>query len=116
MIQTQIGQDILFSLKQAIVHEEVKGAFELGTLEILFYETTQSKIKHLSVEEMASAIVILRKLLNKRVSKIIRIASLVPLAQITDIKLTKEEKELYNTIYNSCNGFKIKIINGDNNE
>ena len=113
--QTQTGQDVIFALKQALIHEEVNGAFELGTLEVNFYESTRSKMKDLVGDELIVATNTLRKLMSKRIAKMIRMASLNPLSQLIDVKLTQDEKELYTAVFNSCIMFKSIVTKGEQN-
>ena len=111
--QTQTGQSVLFAIKQALVHEEVNGAFELGMLEHNFYSDINTKMAELSQDELLETNKILRKLLSKRIAKITRMASLSKLSQIVEVKMSAEEKDLYVSIYNSCNMFKDIINKGD---
>lgn len=113
MNQTQIGQDVIFSLKQALVYEEVKGAFELASLDNGFYKSVRAKMEGLNGEELGDAEKFMRKLVSKRTSKIVRSASLIPLAQVIEIKLTSEEKELYDSINKSCNVFNNTVTKGE---
>lgn len=112
--QTQIGQDVIFTLKQALVHEEVNGAFELGTLEANFYSSLREKMSGLTGTELSEATKALRKLMSKRIAKIIRMASLSQLSQVIDVKLTEDERALYNSVHQSCSMFK-DIVKGEQN-
>ena len=113
--QTQTGQDVLFALKQALVHEEVNGSFEIGTLKANFYTDNSMKMKSLVDAELTEAIKAMRKLMNKRMAKITRMATLSPLSQMIDVKITLEERELYHSIHNSCNKFKDIVKQGEQN-
>lgn len=113
--QTETGQDVIFALKQALIHEEVNGAFELGALEVNFYEVARSKMNGLVGGELIEATKALRKLMSKRVAKIIRMASLNPLSQLIEVKLTQDEKELYTAVFNSCIMFKNIVTKGEQN-
>lgn len=111
--QTQKGQDLIFAIKQALVHEEINGAFELGALEMDFYSSARTKMKELDDKELSDATKALRKLMSKRVAKITRLASVSSLSQVVDIKLTEEEKALFNSIHRSCNLFKDVVTKGE---
>ena len=113
--QTQSGQDVIFALKQALVHEEVNGPFELGVLEESFYTNLRLKMVDLTGVELTNATKAMRKLMSKRTAKIIRIASLSKLTQLVEVKLASEEKALYNNVHMSCNMFRDIVTKGEQN-
>jgi DNA replication initiation complex subunit (GINS family) len=107
--QTQTGQDVIFAIKTALVHEEVNGAFELGTLTADFYKDTREKMSTLSGNELADSTKALRKLTSKRIAKITRMASVTKLSQIVEVKLTTEEKKLFEGVNLACIVFKDNV-------
>ncbi len=72
-------------------------------------------MEELNQDDLLKAKKVLRKLMTKRIAKITRMSSLSKLSQIIEVKLANEEKELYNSIYESCNGFKDIVIRGEQN-
>jgi DNA replication initiation complex subunit (GINS family) len=115
MNQTQVGQDVIFTLKEALVHEEVKGAFEISSLDVDFYSKTRLTMKDLVGAELTESTKALRKLMSKRTAKIIRMASLSALGPSIEIKLAQDERELYHSVYKSCVLFKDIVTKGEQN-
>lgn len=97
------------------MHEEVNGPFEIGTLKANFYTENSMKIKNLEGTELSEANKSMRRLINKRMAKITRMATLSPLTQVVDIKITLEERALYHAVHNSCSNFRDIVNKGEQN-
>ncbi len=104
--------DMIVELKQALVKENVQGEFDLATLDQHFYIKLQSQMQNLDSIDFDKVESMLNSLIRKRQGKIIRLADSSKLSSDTASKLTVEEKEFYNTIYDNSAYFKSQIIGG----
>ena len=84
--------DMVVELKQAVVKENVKGEFEVATLDPHFYIKLHAYMKRLSESENDKVGGMLNTLVRKRQSKIVRIADSIKLTTEIAQKLTVEEQ------------------------
>lgn len=104
--------DMIVELKQALVKENVQGEFDLATLDQHFYIKLHAQMQKLDSVDFDKVESMLNSLVRKRQGKIIRLADSSKLSSETASKLTVEEKEFYNTIYDNSAYFKSRIIGG----
>ncbi len=102
--------DMVVELKQAIVKENVQGEFELATLEPHFYIKLKSYMKSLEQSDFDKVESMLNSLVRKRKGKIIHLADSSKLTTDLASKLTVEEKEYYNNLYNISTDFTKQIL------
>jgi len=102
--------DMVVELKQAIVKENVQGEFELATLEPHFYIKLKSYMKSLEQSDFDKVESMLNSLVRKRKGKIIHLADSSKLTSDLASKLTVEEKEYYNNLYNISTDFTKQIL------
>ena len=105
--------DMVVELKQATVKENVQGEFELATLEPHFYIMVKSYMKSLEQQDSDKVESMLNSLVRKRKGKIIHLADSSKLTTNLAKKLTIEEREYYNNLYNISTDFTKQIL-GDN--
>lgn len=104
--------DMVVELKQATVKENVQGDFELGTLEPYFYIGMRSYLKRLPENDAARVASMLKTLVRKRQSKIVRRADSSDLTADLTKKLTVEERVFYNSIRAISTGFGKSVLGG----
>ena len=102
--------DMVVELKQAIVKENVQGEFELATLEPHFYIKLKSYMKTLDKSDFDKVESMLNSLVRKRKGKILPLADSTKLSGDLAKKLTIEEREYYNNLYNMSADFTKKIL------
>lgn len=102
--------DMLVELKQAIVKESVQGEFDLATLEPHFYIKLKSFMEGLEKDDYDKVQSMLNSLVRKRKSKIITLADSSKLTADITKKLTVEEREFYNNLYNISKNFVNQIM------
>ena len=106
--------DMVVELKQAIVKENVQGAFEISTLEPHFYIKLKAYMKRLNESDFDKVQSMLNTLVRKRHGKIIHLADSSKLTADLAKKMTVEEKEFYNNLHNISEEFTKQIL-GDLN-
>jgi DNA replication factor GINS len=97
-------------LKQSIVKEKVQGEFDLSTLDDYFYIKLKSYMKRLSENDYDKVESMLNTLLRKRQGKIIHLADSSKLTPDISRKLSIEEREFFNQIYEISTKFSKKIV------
>ena len=102
--------DMVVELKQAIVKENVQGEFELATLDLHFYIKLKSYMKTLEQSDFDKVESMLNSLVRKRKGKIVHLADSSKLTTNLASKLTVEEKEYYNNLYNISTDFTKQIL------
>ena len=102
--------DMVVSLKQAVMKENVQGDFDLSTLESDFYIKVNSFMQRLPQEDRDKVESMLNSLIRKRQGKIIRLADSSKMTSELAKKLTIEEKTLFDYIYNNSVKFKKQIL------
>lgn len=102
--------DMVVELKQALVKENVKGEFDLATLDDHFYIKLRAYIRRLDDSDTDKVGSMLNSLVRKRRGKIIRLADSSKLTAEISQKLTIEEQALYNTIFENSKSFQEKIM------
>lgn len=102
--------DMVVELKQALVKENVKGEFEIATLDDHFYIKLRAYMKRLSESDTGKVGSMLNSLVRKRQGKIIRLADSSKLTSDISQKLTVEEQAFYNTIFETSHGFTERIL------
>ena len=96
----EIKDDDMFSeLKQSVVKEKVQGEFDLSTLDDYFYIKLKSYMKRLPENDYDKVESMLNTLLRKRQGKIIHLADSSKLTPDISQKLSIEEREFFNQIY-----------------
>lgn len=106
--------DMVVELKQAIVKENVQGAFEISTLEPHFYIKLKAYMKRLNESDFDKVQSMLNTLVRKRHGKIIHLADSSKLTAELAKKMTVEEREFYNNLHNISEEFTKQIL-GDLN-
>lgn len=106
--------DMVVELKQAIVKENVQGAFEISTLEPHFYIKLKAYMKRLNESDFDKVQSMLNTLVRKRHGKIIHLADSSKLTADLAKKMTVEEREFYNNLHNISEEFTKQIL-GDLN-
>ena len=96
--------------RSAIVKENVQGEFELATLEPHFYIKLKSYMKTLDKSDFDKVESMLNSLVRKRKGKILPLADSTKLSGDLAKKLTIEEREYYNNLYNMSADFTKKIL------
>ena len=118
MEKEKLGQiqdtDMVVELKQAIVKENVQGAFEISTLEPHFYIKLKAYMKRLNESDFDKVQSMLNTLVRKRHGKIIHLADSSKLTADLAKKMTVEEREFYNNLHNISEEFTKQIL-GDLN-
>jgi len=102
--------DMVVELKQAIVKENVKGEFELSTLDKHFYIKLKAYMKRLEQSDFDKVESMLNSLVRKRHGKIIHLADSSKLTTELANKITVEEREFYNNLHNISTEFTKQII------
>lgn len=102
--------DMIVELKQSIVKENVQGEFDLATLDKHFYIKLRKSMKNLERTDYDKVESMLNSLVRKRQGKIIRLADSLKITADIAQKLTIEELVFYNTIYESSQDFKKKVL------
>ena len=102
--------DMVVALKQAVMKENVKGDFDLSTLESDFYIKVNSFMQRLPQEDRDKVESMLNSLIRKRQGKIIRLADSSKMTSELAKKLTIEERTLFDFIYNNSVKFKKQIL------
>lgn len=102
--------DMVVELKQAIVKENVQGAFEISTLEPHFYIKLKSYMKRLNESDFDKVQSMLNTLVRKRHGKIIHLADSSKLTADLAKKMTVEEREFYNNLHNISEEFTKQIL------
>lgn len=95
-------------LKQAIVKENMIGEINLAHLTKDFYQQIKA-IRSKDDKTFHEETQLLEMLVNKRIAKIINLASLQPLTDDIDKRLTNEEVIYYLDIQDSIKRFREKI-------
>ena len=103
-------EDMFSELKQSIVKEKVQGEFDLSTLDDYFYIKLKSYMKRLSENDYDKVESMLNTLLRKRQGKIIHLADSSKLTPDISQKLSIEEREFFNQIYEISTKFSKKIV------
>ena len=102
--------DMVVELKQAIVKENVQGAFEISTLEPHFYIKLKAYMKRLNESDFDKVQSMLNTLVRKRHGKIIHLADSSKLTADLAKKMTVEEREFYNNLHNISEEFTKQIL------
>ena len=97
-------------LKQSVVKEKVQGEFDLSTLDDYFYIKLKSYMKRLPENDYDKVESMLNTLLRKRQGKIIHLADSSKLTPDISQKLSIEEREFFNQIYEISTKFSKKIV------
>jgi len=107
----EIKDDDMFNeLKQSVVKEKVQGEFDLSTLDDYFYIKLKSYMKRLPENDYDKVESMLNTLLRKRQGKIIHLADSSKLTPDISQKLSIEEREFINQIYEISAKFSKKIV------
>ena len=102
--------DMIVALKQALVKENVQGDFDLSTLDSDFYIKVNSYIERLPQQDRDKVESMLNTLMRKRQGKIIRLADSSKMTSDLAIKLSIEERALFDAIHLQSIGFKKQIL------
>ena len=108
--------DMVIELKQAVEKEKMLGQFDLATLQVqqqadpYFYIKMKSYMKGLPEKDYDMVESMLNTLLRTRQTKIIRIADASKLTAEISKKLSIEEREFYNNLYDNSSKFSKTII------
>ena len=108
--------DMLVELKQAVEKEKMLGQFDLSTLQVQqqadphFYIKMKSYMKRLPENDYDKVESMLNTLLRKRQGKIIHLADSSKLTPDISQKLSIEEREFFNQIYEISTKFSKKIV------
>ena len=106
--------DMVVELKQAVVKENVQGEFEIATIDPHFYIKLKSYMYTLERADYDKVESMLNSLVRKRKGKIIHLANSSKLTSDLKNKLTIEEQEYYNNLYNISTEFTKQILGGKN--
>jgi DNA replication factor GINS len=106
--------DMVVSLKQAVMKENVQGDFDLSTLELDFYIKVKSFMQRLLQEDRDKIESMLNSLIRKRQGKIIRLADSYKMTSDLAKKLTIEERTLFDYIHDNSIEFKKQILEDKN--
>jgi len=104
------NDNIADELKQSLVKENSQDEFNLSTLDKYFYIKVNSYLKRLQSQEHNVLESLLKSLFRKRHGKIIRLADSSKLTNELSHKLTIEEIEFYNQIYDTSKLFTKQIF------
>lgn len=107
-------KDMLVELKQAIVKENVKGDFELASLEPYFFIRVKAYMKKLSESDYDKVQSMLNSLLRKRQGKIIHLADSSELTAELSGKITIEEEKFFNNLHELSEEFTKEILEKNN--
>lgn len=102
--------DLVDELKQSLVKENSQDEFNLSTLDPYFYIKIKTYLKKLLQPEHDHIESLLKSLFRKRQGKIIRLSDSSQITNEIIKKLTIEELEFYNHIYNTSIAFKTQIF------
>jgi DNA replication factor GINS len=102
--------DMVTSLKQAAMRENVQGDFDLSTLESDFYIKMNSYMQKLPQENRDKLESMMNALIRKRQGKIIRLADSSKITAELAKKLTIEERALFDSIHSRSAEFKKQIM------